>query len=258
VSKADKRERQRQNREAARIERERLMKRDRRLRALRGLLFVLVPVVILVIVFSLLAGGDDNGDGDETASGKKNGCTNVPTDYSPPTKDADQDEPAMTIDPTKTYTAAIKTSCGTITVGLDAAKAPVATNNFVSLARSGFYDGLCIDRAAQGFVIQGGTPKCDQAGDAGYTVKGEVPTDNYPTGSIAGAKGGTDPAGSMGSAFFIVTGAGGASLPNDYARIGSVTEGLEVAQKIESFSPSAGDGPPTQRVLIDKVTITES
>ena len=50
----------------------------------------------------------------------------------------------MTIDPAKTYTAKIATSCGTITVGLDAKAAPIATNNFVSLAKSGFYDGLAV------------------------------------------------------------------------------------------------------------------
>ena len=59
----------------------------------------------------------------------------------------------------------------------------------------------------------------------GYTVKGEVPTDHYPVGSLAAAKSGTDPAGTFGSTFFIVTGANGATLPNDYARFGSVTSG---------------------------------
>jgi cyclophilin family peptidyl-prolyl cis-trans isomerase len=239
VSKADKRERQRQNRELAKIERERLIKRDRRMRSLRGLLFVLVPVIIIAVLFNVLR-SDDDGD-----SGSK---------AEPDTPTA----PKMTINPAKTYTASIETSKGTIEVALDPKTAPIATNNFVALGRKGFYDDLCIDRAAKDFVIQGGSPKCDQQGGPGYTVKGEVPTDNYPVGSLAAAKGGQEPPGTMGSQFFIVTGPNGATLPNDYARFGNVTSGLEVAQAIEKLAPASGDGKPTEKVTIKKITISES
>jgi cyclophilin family peptidyl-prolyl cis-trans isomerase len=251
VSKADKRERQRQNRELARIERERLMKRDRRMRSARGLLFVLVPVIAVIVIYSVV-----KSDSSSKAS-TKNGCTNV-TSSKLPTKDTSQTAPAMTIDPNKTYTAKIATSCGSMTVALDAKTAPVATNNFVSLAKSGFYDGLPFHRAAKDFVIQGGDPKGDGSGGPGYSVKGETPTDHYPVGSLAAAKSGGAPAGDFGSQFFIVTGAQGATLPNDYARFGNVTSGIGVAKKIGSFAPSSGDGPPTQKVLIDKITISES
>jgi cyclophilin family peptidyl-prolyl cis-trans isomerase len=84
-----------------------------------------------------------------------------------------------------------------------------------------------------------------------------VPTDNYPLGSLAAAKTGTDPAGTFDSQFFIVTGPGGATLPNDYARFGIVTEGIENAQKIEALAPDTGDGPPTKPATIDKITIAE-
>jgi cyclophilin family peptidyl-prolyl cis-trans isomerase len=256
VSKADKRERQRQNREAARAERERLMKRDRRMRAMRGLLFVLVPVVILVVAFSLLSGGDDNST--NSAGGKKNGCTTVPSDYKIPAKNTAQQQPKLTIDTTKTYTALIDTSCGPITVNLDAKAAPTAANNFVTLAKSGFYDGTPWHRAAKDFVIQGGDPKGDGTGGPGYSVVGETPKDNYPVGAVAAAKSGNEAAGTMGSQFFIVIGSQGATLPNDYARFGSVTKGQQVANKIGSFAPKAGDGPPTQKVLIKKITVTQS
>jgi cyclophilin family peptidyl-prolyl cis-trans isomerase len=262
VSKANKRERQRQNREQAKIERERLIRRDRRLRALRGLLIVLVPVAIIFVIVAVVQGGDDEGGDDNRAAATS--CRDVPDDRKPPKKDTEQQAPAQTIDLAKTYTATIKTSCGTITAKLDAATAPVATNNFVSLSRAGFYDGTCIDRVAEKFVIQGGSPKCDQQSGPGYTVTGEVPTDNYPVGSLAAAKAGDEPAGTMGSQFFIVTGPNGASLPNDYARFGSVTNGLKVARDIESLAPEpqqgaqSGDGPPTRNVVIDKITITES
>jgi cyclophilin family peptidyl-prolyl cis-trans isomerase len=252
VSKADKRERQRQNRELAKIERERLMKRDRRMRSARGLLFVLVPVIAVFVIFSLV-----RSDNSSSSSTTQNGCVKV-TSKKLPTKDTAQKAPAMTIDPAKTYTAKIATSCGPMTVALDAKTAPISTNNFVSLARSGFYDGLPFHRAAKDFVIQGGDPKGDGSGGPGYSVTGEVPTDHYPVGSLAAAKTGGAPAGDFGSQFFIVTGQQGATLPNDYTRFGSVTKGLDVAKKIASFAPSTGDGAPTQRVLIDSITITES
>jgi peptidyl-prolyl cis-trans isomerase B (cyclophilin B) len=253
VSKADKRERQRQNRELAKIERERLIKRDRRMRSARGLLFVLVPIVIIFLIFNFLR--DD--DSDSKSSAKLNGCTKV-TSTKLPSKDTKQTAPKMTIDPAKTYTATIGTSCGTITVGLDAKNAPIATNNFVTLAKSGFYDGLPFHRVAKDFVIQGGDPAGDGSGGPGYSVKGEVPKNNYPVGSIAAAKSSGAPAGDFSSQFFIVTGKQGATLPNDYARFGAVTSGIKVAQKIESFVPTSGDGEPTQKVLINKITIAES
>jgi cyclophilin family peptidyl-prolyl cis-trans isomerase len=259
VSKANKRERQRQNRELAKVERERLIKRDRRLRALRGLLFVLVPVAVIFVIISIVR----NDDGDSPSSSSAT-CREVPDSYKPPKKDTSQQAPPLTIDPAKTYTATIKTSCGTMTTTLDASTAPTATNNFVFLAREGFYNGLCVERAAEKFVIQGGSPKCDQQGGPGYTVTGEVPTNNYPVGSLAAAKGPNEPAGSFGSSFFIVTGPGGKSLPNEYARFGQVTKGMAVAKDLESLAPEPaegaqiGDGPPTQKVVIDKITVAES
>jgi cyclophilin family peptidyl-prolyl cis-trans isomerase len=237
VSKADKRERQKENRERAREERERLQKRERQMKTFRSLLIVLVPIMVILIVVSLTSGSDDN----------KAKASPITRSYA--------SAPPMTIDQNADYTATMKTSEGTITLALDAKTAPVATNNFVFLARNRFYDGLVFHRAAKDFVIQGGDPKGDGSGGPGYTVTGEVPTDNYPLGALAAAKGGTDAAGTFGSQFFIVTGANGATLPNDYARFGTVTKGLDVAQKIQGFAPASGDGVPTKKVTILEVTI---
>ena len=68
-------------------------------------------------------------------------------------------------------------------------------------------------------------------------VVGETPADSYPIGSLAAAKTGADPPGTFDCQFFIVTGENGASLPNDYARFGSVTSGMDVAKKIEGLAP---------------------
>ena len=152
--------------------------------------------------------------------------------------------------------AQVDTSCGTITIGLNAAQFPVSVNNFVFLAQQKFYDGLDFARAAKGFTIQGGSPTNNQEGGPGYSVVGEVPTSSpaYPVGSFAMAKGGDHPAGTAESQFFIITGKN--TLTADYAYVGTVTKGLDVAKKIASFAPANGDGPPTTTVKINKVTIT--
>jgi cyclophilin family peptidyl-prolyl cis-trans isomerase len=250
VSKSDKRERQKENRERARIERERLQKRDKQVKTFRSLLLVLVPIIAIFIIVTLVSGNDDDNNNKADASTSalcKNPVADPTRSFSAP--------PADTIDPNIEYTATVCTSEGDITLSLDPKVAPVATNNFVFLASNGFYDGLDFHRASKDFVIQGGDPKGDGSGGPGYTVVGEVPTDNYPVGALAAAKTGTDPAGTFGSQFFIVTGKNGETLPNDYARFGEVTGGLSVAQKIESFAPSAGDGKPTKDVKINKITI---
>jgi cyclophilin family peptidyl-prolyl cis-trans isomerase len=252
VSKANKRERQRQNRELARIERERMLKRQRQTRALRSFLYVFVPLIAIVVVISLVRGGDD-GSSNEASSAGADACGTPVADPQRTFSEA----PPQTIDAAAKYTALVCTSEGNITLSLDAGTAPVATNNFVFLARNGFYDGLDFHRAAKGFVIQGGDPSGDGSGGPGYTVQGEVPTDNYPVGSLAGAKTGNEPPGTFGSQFFIVTGSAGKTLPNDYARFGTVTKGLDVAKKIESYAPDGGDGPPTKKVRIVAVQIRE-
>jgi peptidyl-prolyl cis-trans isomerase B (cyclophilin B) len=252
VSKAAKRERQRQNREAARLAQEQAAKRARLMGTLRFVGIAAVVVVAVAGIFYLIQGGGD--DSSDASSGGVTCTDKKPPAASPKTYPS---APPQTIDPAKTYTATMQTSCGDITLALDPVAAPVATNNFVFLSREGFYDGLTFHRAAENFVIQGGDPKGDGSGGPGYSVPGEVPTDNYPVGSLAAAKSGSEPAGTFGSQFFIVTGPNGATLPNDYARFGKVTKGQNVADKIESFAPSSGDGTPTRQVYIFKVSITE-
>jgi peptidyl-prolyl cis-trans isomerase B (cyclophilin B) len=166
--------------------------------------------------------------------------------------------PACTATPVPRGPAAtIATNFGCIVVALDVAHAPKAAGRFISLAKSGFYNGLTFHRVASDFVIQGGDPNGDGSGGSGRPpVAGEVPKDGYPVGSLAAAKTQTDPDGTFDSQFFIVTGQQGTQLPNQYARFGHVVAGMDVAKKIESLAPPAGDGPPTQKVTMQKVTIT--
>lgn len=168
------------------------------------------------------------------------------------------DPPEVTIDTAAAYRATLTTSCGTIVIALDAAAAPVTVNNFVFLAREGFFDGLTFHRVVTGFVIQGGDPEGSGRGGPGYEIPDELPTDGYAPGDVAMANAGPDTAGSQ---FFIVTG-DASSLPNAYAKLGRVVKGLDVARTIEGFAdPTADPGDPaaqtpTSTIYIDKVTIT--
>ena len=245
MSKAAKRERQRQNRDLARARETALAKRRQRIKAARNAIIAAVLVFGVVLLINTFTGSKSSKKKATTAT-----TSAVQRSFSAP--------PATTIDPAKTYTATMATSEGTITLALDAKNAPVATNNFVFLSNKHFYDGLTFHRVVKDFVIQGGDPKGDGSGGPGYTVKGEPPTDHYPVGALAAAKTGSDPAGTFGSQFFIVTGSQGATLPNDYARFGKVTGGLDVAKKIESFATSDPQGKPSKTVKITSVTIAVS
>lgn len=155
-------------------------------------------------------------------------------------------------------TATITTNMGTILVDLDFEKAPTAATRFAELAAGGFYDGLTFHRAVGGFVIQGGDPAGTGSGpcDAGDSVAGETPTDGYPLGSLAAAKASGDPAGTFDCQFFIVTGEDGTQLPPEYARFGIVTEGMDVATKIEGLAPPGADGAPRETVTIESIKIS--
>jgi cyclophilin family peptidyl-prolyl cis-trans isomerase len=240
VPKATKRERQRINRE---IRREAMRKAEQRRKRIRTARNIAIPIVIVGILFAVL----------RLTQGESSNA--IQRSFSKP--------PAQTIDPTKTYTATIDTTEGTMVAALDAVNAPVAVNNFVFLAKNRFYDGLDFIRVAKDFVIQAGSPDNTQSGGPGYTVQGEVPKPAegqpaYPVGAMAMAKGGTEAPGTAGSQFFIVIGSGNAGLSPDYANVGQLTSGLDVAQKIGQLYPKSGDGPPTKKVTIKKLTIATS
>jgi cyclophilin family peptidyl-prolyl cis-trans isomerase len=168
--------------------------------------------------------------------------------------------PKMTIDRSKRYRARLKTSCGTIVVELLTDVAPRAANNFVFLARSGFYDGLTFHRIVPGFVIQGGDPEGTGAGGPGYQFKDELDNDlKYEPGTLAMANSGPD---TNGSQFFIVAGDEGESLPKSYTIFGKVVRGMGVVEEINALPTVGGTGQdaesPTKKVYIEEVTIRES
>jgi cyclophilin family peptidyl-prolyl cis-trans isomerase len=164
----------------------------------------------------------------------------------------------MCIDAAKTYTATVETSKGSITIALDAKSAPNTVNNFVVLARYHFFDGVAFHRIIPGFVDQVGDavgPTPGQGGP-GYTIADELPTaaSPYPEGAVAMANNSTP--NTSGSQWFIVIGTGGSGLTSSYNLLGTISAGLDVAKAINDSGTQSGT--PTEEIVINSVTITES
>jgi cyclophilin family peptidyl-prolyl cis-trans isomerase len=158
--------------------------------------------------------------------------------------------PTMVIDPTRRYTATLETSLGAIEVELLPAEAPVSVNNFVCLARAGYYDGTVFHRVVPGFVIQGGDPTATGTSGPGYQFPDEPVARPYETGSLAMANSGPN---SNGSQFFIVIEGGAGSLQPLYNHFGRVIAGQEIAEQIGTLDT----GETQERVTLEQVTITE-
>jgi peptidylprolyl isomerase len=142
----------------------------------------------------------------------------------------------MTIDPNKTYTALLKTSLGDITIQLAPADAPQTVNNFVFLAREGFYDGTIFHRVLPGFVIQGGDPTGTGTGGSGKKLKAEFSKEPFKRGTIGAAR--SQNPDSADSQFFICF-ARADWLDGQYTVWGEVTEGMDVVDKIAKGEPPA-------------------
>ncbi len=162
------------------------------------------------------------------------------------------------LDSSKRYTGTLETSKGTIEVEFDATEAPQTVNNFVSLARAGYYDGTPFHRIVSGFVIQGGDPTGTGTGGPGYKFADEPVTKEYAKGTLAMANAGPN---TNGSQFFIVIADLRGRLPKNYTIFGRVTSGLDTVEAIAAVptrsGPSGEKSTPLEAVTLDKVTIQE-
>src|ERR1700676_1884162 len=129
------------------------------------------------------------------------------------------------IDPAKRYIATITTDRGDIVIALDPSKAPKSVNNFVFLARDGFYDGVTFHRVVDDFVIQGGDPEGRGSGGPGYRFEDEPVQGEYIPGAVAMANSGPN---TNGSQFFICTVDDRHKLTKSYNLFGQVVKGMEV------------------------------
>lgn len=142
---------------------------------------------------------------------------------------------------------------GEIVLELYPDKAPNTVNNFISLASSGFYDGLTFHRVISGFMIQGGDPNGTGTGGSGYTIKGEFSLNGFKSNDIKHARGVISMARAMapnsaGSQFFIMH-ANASYLDGQYAAFGRVIRGMDVVDRIAAVPTDFNDKPKKPQVI---------
>ncbi|KNB49843.1 peptidylprolyl isomerase [Streptomyces caatingaensis] len=274
----EKYERQQQRREAAR------RKARRRNAAIAAGLAVVIAAGATAYASGALGGGDDGGrtsadaapSGLPTPTKGPDPCAK-PAPGSPTTKQW-KSEPEMTVDKSATYAMNLKTTCGTIDITMDAAKAPHTVNSFNFLAAQGYFDHTrCHRLTGEGsgiYVLQCGDPQGNGQGGPGYTLAEEnlkdpvlkEPSDPelkkagmkiYPAGTVAMAK--TAAPHSTGSQFFLVY--KDSPLKPDYTPLGTIgAEGRKTLKKIADAGAQGGgaDGTPNATAVIDKATVSKS
>ena len=146
-------------------------------------------------------------------------------------------------------TATLHTNHGAIEVELFDEDAPKTVENFLKLARDGFYDGVIFHRVIEGFMIQGGDPTGTGTGGPGYQFEDEINRHKVVRGALAMANAGPD---TNGSQFFIVTADETPWLDGKHTVFGQVTNGMDVVDVIESV-PVDGRDKPMRDVVIERV-----
>jgi cyclophilin family peptidyl-prolyl cis-trans isomerase len=161
--------------------------------------------------------------------------------------------PEMQIDPKKKYKARMETDKGTMVIELFADKTPKTVNNFIFLAREGYYDGIIFHRVINDFMVQGGDPTGTGMGGPGYKFADEfhpsLKHDKRGILSMANAGPGTN-----GSQFFITHGPT-PWLDGKHSVFGQVVEGLDVLMSIPARDPNNRNAPA---IKMNRVTIEES
>jgi cyclophilin family peptidyl-prolyl cis-trans isomerase len=150
-------------------------------------------------------------------------------------------QPEIEIDPKKKYKARVKTDVGTMLIELFADKTPVTVNNFVFLARQGFYEGVIFHRVISGFMAQGGDPTGTGSGGPGYQFKDEFHPDlrHDKKGVLSMANAGPNTNGSQ----FFITHVPTPHLDGRHTVFGQVVEGLDVLMAIQPRNPQAPEYP---------------
>jgi cyclophilin family peptidyl-prolyl cis-trans isomerase len=162
--------------------------------------------------------------------------------------------PEMAIDPNRAYMATLDTERGPVVIELLAQAAPITVNNFVFLARQGYYDGVTFHRVLEGFVAQGGDPTGTGQGGPGYFIPNETQAGLSfdSAGVVAMANSGRDRNGSQ----FFITYAPQPSLDGGYTIFGRVVNGMEAVYALTPRDPAGNpNAPPGDRIRT--VTIEE-
>ncbi len=169
--------------------------------------------------------------------------------------------PPMSIDPNKTYTATLKTEKGDVTVALNAKEAPATVNNFVFLAKAGFYAGVTFfrvipDRDGSLVFAQSGDPTGTGSGGPGYDLPVEKTSESFTAGILAMAKAQVAGAPNNGSQFYFTL-KSVPTLDGKNTAFGRVTAGLDVLTGLTPRDPQVQQAPPPG-ARIDSIIITES
>jgi peptidyl-prolyl cis-trans isomerase B (cyclophilin B) len=242
------------------------------------LAIAVLAVAALVFAIAILVMGAE-GDGDDARtdagpSASPDPSANVPLDppptaavtygtgECPPVDRAGRpvrtftDAPQQCIDTSRRHRAVVETNRGSFTITLDVENSPITANNFVTLARWGYYDRSGCHRVVPDFVVQCGRPGGDERAP-GYTIPDELPAAGaYEIGVVAMANTGAPDSG--GGQWFIISGSGGEQLPPQYSIVGRVTKGYRstVQALADLADPSAPEGvPPLEPIRIRSVRI---
>jgi peptidyl-prolyl cis-trans isomerase B (cyclophilin B) len=155
--------------------------------------------------------------------------------------------PSMQIDPTKSYTATMHTDKGDIVIDLFAADAPNTVNNFVFLAREGFFDGVGFHRVISGFMAQGGDPTGTGMGGPGYRFQDEFNQNKHEAGTVSMANAGPH---TNGSQFFICYEPQPHLNPR-HTVFGKVREGMDVVRSFPPRDPNNRNAPMVKITSVD-------
>lgn len=157
--------------------------------------------------------------------------------------------PPLSVDPSRQYIATLHTEKGDIVFELFAGNAPLAVNNFIFLARNGWYDGVTFHRVISGFIAQAGDPSGTGFGGPGYAFANEIsPNLKFDKAGVIGmANAGPD---TNGSQFFITLGPT-PNLDGSYTIFGQVVEGIEIVQKLALRDPSTATTPGDKILSMD-------
>ena len=149
--------------------------------------------------------------------------------------------------------ASLQTNHGAIAVELFDEDAPKTVDNFLKLARDGFYDGVIFHRVIPDFMIQGGDPTGTGTGGPGYTFEDEINSHKVERGALAMANAGPN---TNGSQFFVVTTQAAPWLDGKHTVFGRVTEGMDVVDAISEVDTDANDK-PREAVTIERVAVSD-
>lgn len=157
--------------------------------------------------------------------------------------------PPMTIDSSKNYTAIIETEKGNLVLELFASDVPITVNNFVFLAREGFYDGSTFHRVIPDFMVQGGDPSGTGRGNAGYFFDDEFTEHSHVAGALSMANAGPN----TNSCQFFITYTAQHALDGKHTVFGQLVEGMDVLKKLTPRDPAQNPdftGDTIKRIVI--------